>query len=202
MTELGVSIELEVCGRELELVVARYRDAAGAARQLVALERSEWKSFDEAMNDKSRLDWFEMNGGGSSTSINMVEETDAFAPFGIHGGTSRDPLGFEAMSPPPQQCGRSASAHNNFETQSQVSEQFSLSQLSLASPTGLLISRRSTHSQTFRGKSSARSVGTEVREDDDDQAWLGCVCGEIHPEPIRVFWIQVSTRLCRFITVR
>jgi hypothetical protein len=27
-------------------------------------------------------------------------------------------------------------------------------------------------------------------DDDDDDPWLGCVCGKTHPPPIKVFWIQ------------
>ena len=26
--------------------------------------------------------------------------------------------------------------------------------------------------------------------DDDENPWLGCVCGKTHPRPIKVFWVQ------------
>jgi hypothetical protein len=173
MTELGVAVELDVSGRELELVVARYRDSIGAAQQLVALERSEWKTFDDAVSDKRRLDWFEMNGNGSvrsSSGIGMLQDSDLMQ-FDFQGSS------FGALGSP--QYGHS--------TPAQITFQSSHSQLSLASPSSLA-SRRSGWSQKSRGK-DARSETSGVWAEDDD-AWLGCVCGEIHPEPVRVFWIQ------------
>jgi len=32
-----------------------------------------------------------------------------------------------------------------------------------------------------------------VEEDSDENPWLGCVCGNTHPHPIRVFWIQCES---------
>ncbi len=32
----------------------------------------------------------------------------------------------------------------------------------------------------------------EAENEDDDNPWLGCVCGRTHPFPIEVFWIQCS----------
>ena len=95
MTELGVSVELGVCGRELELVVARYRDSEGAAQQLAALEQSEWNSFDQAVGDKRRLDWFEMNTPGAKPSprITMLEENE-FSPLAFRGGSNLDSFEF------------------------------------------------------------------------------------------------------------
>ena len=58
----------------------------------------------------------------------------------------------------------------------------------LASPAGSMTSRRTQGSQKSIAKRS-RS-GDSVVYDDDDEAWLGCVCGEVHEEPVRVFWIQ------------
>ena len=181
MTELGVAVELDVCGRELELVVARYRDSVGASQQLVTLERSEWKAFDDAVKDKRRLDWFEMNGNGSVRSSQSIEmlQGNHLMQFDFQGNSLR-PLG----SP---QCNHSAPAQIYFQNPSRGSQQHLNSQLSQASPTSLA-SRRSGQSQKSRSR-DARSDASGVWAEDDD-AWLGCVCGEIHPEPIRVFWIQ------------
>lgn len=30
----------------------------------------------------------------------------------------------------------------------------------------------------------------EWNNDDDEDPWLGCVCGKTHPSPVKVFWIQ------------
>lgn len=85
MTELGVAIEFDVCGREMELVVARYRDSAGVTEQVAAIERREWTAFDDAVNDKRRLDWYEMNGNSSVAAkslptIDMLQTND-LTPF-------------------------------------------------------------------------------------------------------------------------
>jgi len=182
MTELGVSVELDACGRELELVVARYRDSIGASRQVAALEQSEWMAFDDAVKDKRRLDWFEMNtpGVGAMPSLNMLEDNE-FSPFGFR-GTNRESLGFGSLGSP--QHVRPTVAQNSFQNQPRGSQHFSL-----ASPNSLTSRQSGRVPQQSRGSKSTRSSDSGAYND-DDEAWLGCVCGEIHPEPIRVFWIQ------------
>jgi hypothetical protein len=182
MTELGISVELGVCGRELELVVARYRDSEGAAQQLAALEQSEWNSFDQAVGDKRRLDWFEMNTPGAKPSprITMLEENE-FSPVAFRGGSNLD--SFEVLSSP----NFGPTSFQN-EPPARPHAQFTPSRLSLASPAGSMTSRRTQRSQMSAAKRS-RSVDSIVYND-DDEAWLGCVCGEVHEEPVRVFWIQ------------
>lgn len=179
MTELGLSVELDVCGRELELVVARYRDPEGAAQQLVALEQREWASFDNAVVNKRRLSWFEMNSPDAkpSTRLRMLEEND-FSPFALR-GNNRDSLG--TFGSP--QVGQAS-----LQNQPRVQQQLTPSRLSLASP-GSLASRRTEQGSQKSAGMRSRSGDSKVY-DDDDEAWLGCVCGEIHDEPVRVFWIQ------------
>ena len=43
----------------------------------------------------------------------------------------------------------------------------------------------------FDDDSSSSSIADDDCEgDDDENPWLGCVCGKTHPRPIKVFWVQ------------
>ncbi len=43
----------------------------------------------------------------------------------------------------------------------------------------------------FDDDSSSSSIADDDCEgDDDENPWLGCVCGKTHPSPIKVFWVQ------------
>ena len=41
--------------------------------------------------------------------------------------------------------------------------------------------------------SSSSTAEDECEGDDDENPWLGCVCGKTHPHPIKVFWIQCES---------
>ena len=46
----------------------------------------------------------------------------------------------------------------------------------------------------FDEDSSSSSIADDDCEgDDDENPWLGCVCGKTHPSPIRVFWVQCES---------
>eukprot|EP00804_Cyclotella_cryptica_P007386 CCRYP_002601-RA/>CCRYP_002601-RA protein AED:0.16 eAED:0.16 QI:1171/1/1/1/1/1/4/1309/1304 len=48
--------------------------------------------------------------------------------------------------------------------------------------------------QTARNRSHEDDPRAEESEEDDDEnPWLGCVCGKTHPHPIKVFWLQCET---------
>lgn len=81
---------------------------------------------------------------------------------------------------------------------------------STASSNGRIPAGKTSRSKTGEGRerSAAEKKRREVRSplkgdessidadegvwDGDEVPWLGCVCGETHPKPIVVFWIQVS----------
>ena len=50
----------------------------------------------------------------------------------------------------------------------------------------------STIAQAQKSHDSACSSDADEYEgaEDDENPWLGCVCGKTHPHPIKVFWIQ------------
>lgn len=48
--------------------------------------------------------------------------------------------------------------------------------------------KRASNNQSSRDRVEDDSLSCE--EDSDENPWLGCVCGNTHPHPIRVFWIQ------------
>lgn len=41
--------------------------------------------------------------------------------------------------------------------------------------------------------SSSSNAEEECESHDDENPWLGCVCGKTHPHPIKVFWIQCES---------
>lgn len=48
--------------------------------------------------------------------------------------------------------------------------------------------KRASNSRSSRDRVDDDSLSCE--EDSDENPWLGCVCGNTHPHPIKVFWIQ------------
>jgi hypothetical protein len=203
MTELGAGIELDVCGRHLELVVSRYKNRVGATRQLVTKERHERESFYDAINDRSRLDWYEVNPhSGNAFNVDMQQASDMtpLDPLDSQ-GSLRDSFDFRAIDDSQQD----PSAEGNSVTPAAIEqvgmspnktrglEQFSLSQISLTSPNSLVSYQDEGGSEKAKTKEiDGDESHTEncTDDDNDDNCCLGCVCGEIHPEPIRVFWIQ------------
>ena len=193
MTELGAGIELDICGQELELVVSRYRDTVGATRQLVAKEKYERKMFDHVITDRSRLDWYEVNpNSGLVFDVGMPHEDD-MTPLDFR-CNFRDSFDFESQH---QHSALRNSIVADATKQGTMSpnktrglEQFSLSQLSLASPHSLVSYReaKALEKPTIDDIHSDQSHSKTWTE--DDNAWLDCVCGETHPKPVRLFWIQ------------
>ena len=55
-----------------------------------------------------------------------------------------------------------------------------------------------THLQLMMQQKRRRKIGLTMTRrrhddcegDDDENPWLGCVCGKTHPRPIKVFWVQ------------
>ncbi len=41
--------------------------------------------------------------------------------------------------------------------------------------------------------SNSSIENTEKEWDDDENPWLGCICGETHKKPIKVFWLQCDS---------
>jgi hypothetical protein len=51
--------------------------------------------------------------------------------------------------------------------------------------------RKKQYNQYFDSEDEDLSHSSvEAENEDDDNPWLGCVCGRTHPFPIEVFWIQ------------
>jgi hypothetical protein len=56
------------------------------------------------------------------------------------------------------------------------------------------VSRYQKQLEELSDDGSDASSGDECDAfDDDENPWLGCVCGKSHPKPIKVFWIQCES---------
>ena len=209
MTELGLSIELEVCGPELELVVSRYKHSTSSASQALTKDRQTWESFDREMNDSRRLDWYEVNAPtpGASSGADNLPQMDLM-PLDFQSSANRTPMVADTDEPRDERFAEEMVSEEDQSHSSTPSEQerssphqtetkgFSQITFSQFSPTS---ETSETHLPNTQKPAVEGHPQDEVEEDkssdsecwsDDDEAWLGCVCGEIHPDPIPVFWVQ------------
>lgn len=186
MSEEGLSLELEMCGPVLVLVVARCKSVASPEQRLAA-EQEAFHDIDRATNDELNLDWIDVglsrneipqrheqeqasveDDGGSVPSVlptNKTTSEDRLVASPLsdkRGGTGSRSAGFPAKIP-------------SVTSSKPMPDQSTRVKRSLSPPA-----------------SPATSITSKPlsASEDDGNAWFGCVCGEIHKNPVPVFWVQ------------
>ena len=167
MTEVGVEIELEISGPCLQLVVSRYKHSQEVSNKLASTERQMLQVMDNLARDDRLLGWLEVGNAKPQE-------------------TNRDSLG---------------DLPNDLETESSLCGE---SQAQTKNPpkdatkdsraTGRLDSSSLPKEAASEDKGKNGACGSEddwSNSADDQNAHLGCICGEVH-EKGEMFWIQCS----------
>ena len=177
MNEEMLEIELGSSGQRLYVLVSRYKFesetmATEGQRKMLILRRVEasMKVGHKPYRNQSASNLGELEGG------DLIE-----TPTEV----SQEKLGNEG----PKHGGGKLSVHNvgkNVLSYQEPNNDSGSGSVANPSPTNL--STVSTQSSKGEDEESNSSIGTEESED-DGEACMGCVCGQIH-QKLKVYWIQ------------
>jgi hypothetical protein len=179
MTEFGVELELELSGPALILVISRYKHSEEVAKKFASTERQILQVMDTAARDARLIGWLEIGNAKPLNSTDCGEK---------HKGRLKKGL----------------PRHEN-----ENDGEASLNEAERTEKARDRNYEHGDHSSAVAGHQAPRSVTSQTVDDDndddensskdwdeDDNAWLGCVCGKIHMKGSRgVFWIQCES--CR-----
>lgn len=191
MTETGLSIELDVCGPQLVIVVSRYKHGPNARKHVAEEESNAWRAGDESMNAGRLQDWTEI--GAVEEDASREVQLVAKAPERLNreeASVSRKGIA-TSVDQAPDKVHETLKGFKPFSSDetSQASLDDEATSCCSVAPVNRKQPTNTAHqTQETDGNGSTEEEGDGWEEDDDP--WLGCVCGEIHPSPIPVFWIQ------------
>jgi hypothetical protein len=187
MTEFGVRLELETSGEQLLLLVSRYKFSLAVHHREVKAEKRDLELLDRDLNDDRLMDWVELGEGktvavdggddvpGQTSSLGVSAALARLGPT----GPNRRNLGPTVMLAPS-------------ESSADESESSPLTPARVAkeNPSNRLDSGVTNPKSPMRPPAEADSVSSQSTVGWDGNAWQGCVCGQIHDPPTKVFWIQ------------
>jgi hypothetical protein len=172
MTEVGLQIELETSGVELILAVSRYRFPNLISQMYAVRQNSIWFNLEEKIGDRRVVSWSELNLASDnqtiddaalrSREITLIEGTPKRAHIPIFSSACNE-------DESPGILKHTSKTSHDANTMSRVDQCLASSE-----------SNKSSEETTFE---------SENWEDDDDP-WIGCVCGETHEVNVCMFWIQ------------
>ena len=187
MTEVGLELEMETSGVEMILVVSRYRFPSLVDRLKADLENDTWATLDRNLQDKRNLGWSELDLSSKDKCINdgplqRMEES----------GQSQDSAAILDDLPPDDMLAHFQENLSMYQETEQgaiciesFQEKFSMPLETEHGP----MSSEPREEIDADDTSNAASLKSDDW-DNDDNPWVGCVCGEIHASPAVVFWIQ------------
>ena len=216
MTQVGVEMEIETSGPTLLLAISRYKHANDAARKFAEMERKMLRVMDSAARDNRLLGWLEIGNADSPPSPpNRPRE---------HRETSdlSDDFGSRVLETPLKKNMPQASVLSYDKPRAEEERGISYEEPledtgenNSTSCSSAVSQSESTLEKSYHldPQKSSYSSGSEMDErrhiriedeeispreedwDDDENAWLGCVCGKIHKksEHPNLFWIQCES---------
>ena len=197
MTMAELQIEFDVCGSELLLTVSRFDIHETESNQgpgtLQDLEM-EWSNVGACASLKRKRVSFgadrisEVEAGSIGIEKNNIE--DNYSECDLRGVEVGDYI----VDPQPMTKNTQPQKHANEQMLPINAESHDENEIS---PTRIASNRSSrdriddsTLSSTATKDGGDGKEDSDDSEDGDENPWLGCVCGNTHPHPIKVFWIQ------------
>jgi hypothetical protein len=222
MSEVGLSLELELSAPDLYLGVSRYKMAHNVRRAMMSLERQALIEVDAASRDLRLIGWQEIGNGTANEILVLDSDQNDIGPeqsldiMTIEDATQLDvkennenghvdsscygkysSLDLAPSSPKTRSLSAPSSEiketrNKSFTAQEQVS------------PTGVQPTSTNSSLNNYDGHCDVLSMGGDVEThgskddpNDDSNPWLGCVCGEIHSSEmfndVKMFWIQCES---------
>jgi hypothetical protein len=207
MSEVGLSLELQLSSPDLYLAVSRYKLAPKVRRTMVCLERQALVAVDSASRDVRLIGWQEI-GNGAANEIHLSESNKNDTrpeqndeTITMEETTSRSGDANQSRSVDMSHEGKDTSldfsppslpkTKSEFATSSEIKETMIKSpaaQENRLSPPRDQRKSDDSFRDTYDGycdKSPTMTAdvgfeGSEQNLDNDPNPWLGCVCGEIH----------------------
>lgn len=200
MTTVDLDIELATSGFELSLYVARYKPTSIAKRAQLEEEAKLFATVDAAIHDKARLDWTDVGDSLTSPDMKYVAQTavtpwspgknlpsPAVAALPRSHSTSdlRAPADYDCL--PGSPLIDPVPEIEIFATSTGCIEKPNADEISSKSPS----ERSQPPAVAGKVPSDILAKNSDPDENEDDgNAWYGCVCEKIHPVRDPVFWIQ------------
>lgn len=199
MTQVGVELELETCGPRLVLGVSRYRHADDVAKAFAATEHEMLAIMDNAAKDYRLIGWLEVGNAKPpprpAANEKKSDQDDGDEKLGDRAESNRNETAqrdWLALAADADIIDISNDEDDDSNAGHHVMEDRKLphERRVVASPENCPFS-------AFGLQHAAKSTNSESEDEeskdweDDDNAWLGCVCGEIHSgSRSNIFWIQ------------
>ena len=196
MTQVGVEIELETCGPRLILGLSRYRHADDVAKAFAATEHEMLAIMDSAAKDNRLIGWLEVGNAKPPPRPAAANEKSSDQDDGDVEKLGDDRAESSAQGDQPATADADIIDISNDEEDSTADfhvmedEKLPHERRVVASPEDHFSSAAGL--QHTAHSSNAESEDEDSKDwDDDENAWLGCVCGEIHSgSRNNIFWIQ------------
>lgn len=196
MTQVGVELELETCGPRLVLAVSRYRHADDVAKSFAATEHEMLAIMDNAAKDNRLIGWLEVGNTKPPPRLSANEKSsdqdDGDEKLGDRAESSRNE---RAQRDRPAAADADIIDINNDEDSYEV---FHVMEDRKLPQERCVVASPEDHPSSVAGlQHAATSTNSESEDEEskdweeDENAWLGCVCGEIHSgSRNNIFWIQ------------
>ena len=187
MSQGEVDAEIEASGRVLLLAVSRYKHARDAARKIAAIEQQVLGAIDSAARDRQVLGWMEVGHGSQESNLEVTRST-------LVEDCSRNRRGLVdgdgVNGYPKAKPNDDATNHETGKVDSSPPSQ-TRDPVAIQTP---LPERDLSPSSTILKETKNSDSGSEDWEEDENP-WMGCVCGVVHDKSKKdcVFWIQCDS---------
>ena len=214
MTILSFEVELEMSGRELLILVSRYKSPAQTKKRILQREEDDQQKLHSSFLQTQSIDWIAVTGsdgedGDMPEDISLISvKSDSL--YDIH---AQDTVGHAGAIKSRNQAQKSNAKKVSIDSsettgvhssnEKSVDERADAtrtdSETNKATQTKVIqtaqVKRVSDAGVVKKGNDSSLDENEEKEEEwsDDGNAWLGCVCGILHGSKTHVFWIQCDS---------
>ena len=185
MTEFGVHLEITTSGTSLNLVVSRYKHADNAQKKFVEAERHMMHVMDAAARDDRLIGYIEIGNGASVPSLGR-DRGKQQSPSNRN-SKATEAVEESASLVSPMQEDKGHRLEEDHEEDCPVVDSTTVAHHQVLSQEVESSSKESSDTLSDDDASGSEQWNR------DENAWNGCVCGEIHDNRYKKFWIQCES---------
>ena len=179
MTELDLAVDIDVCTSDLILVISKYKGKYTSS----AVDSSVWQPVDDGRS----LNWTEIEA--QSLSHSMITPEIENCSNSVTGKMNH--LSFSTTLSPPYLSNEEISVTIDEKNETDQKSNSTVSDSNSLDGNCSYNKKRETNIKP--DEIDCADDDESCLWDDDEDPWLGCICGETHVKPCVVFWIQCDS---------
>ena len=179
MTELDLAVDIDICTSDLILVISKYKGKYTSS----AVDSSVWQPVD----DERSLNWTEIEA--QSLSHSMITPEIEICSDSVTGKINH--LSFSTTVSPPYLSNEEITVTIDEKNETDQKSNSTVSDSNSLDGNYSYNKKRETNIKP--DEIDCADDDESSLWDDDEDPWLGCICGETHVKPCVVFWIQCDS---------